>query len=149
MQGSRKQRVSVVTLGVTDLARARDFYARWGWVAHEDSAEVVFFQANGIVIGLYPMHLLAADQGRPGVALETGALTLAQNYPTEAEVDERFRAAVAAGATMLKRPEKTFWGGYGGYIADPDGHVWELAVNPFWALDVNGDVTMPDEPEGA
>lgn len=149
MPGGRRQRVSVVTLGVAELDRAREFYAAWGWSPHEVADDVVFFQANGLVIALYPLTLLAADQGRPGVPLETGALTLSQNYPTEAEVDERFRGAIAAGATMLKRPEKTFWGGYGGYIADPDGHVWELAVNPFWGLDVNGDVTMPDAPESA
>jgi len=141
--------VSVVTLGVADLDSARDFYSAWGWTPHESGPDVVFYQGNGIVIGLYPVALLAEDQGRPGVTLETGAMALAQNYATEAEVDERFRAAVAAGATMLKPPDRTSWGGYGGYIADPDGHVWELAVNPFWELDLNGDVTMPDEPESA
>lgn len=149
MPGGRRQRVSVVTLGVAELARARDFYEGWGWVAHEVADEVVFFQGNGLVIALYPLTLLAADQGRPDVPLETGGLTLAQNYPTEAEVDERFRAALAAGATMLKRPERTVWGGYGGYVADPDGHVWELAMNPFWPLEINGNVTMPDAPESA
>jgi len=149
MPGGRRQRVSVVTLGVADLARARDFYESWGWIPHEVGPDVVFFQGNGIVVSLYLLPLLAEDQGRPGVELETGAITLAQNYGSEAEVDERFRAAVAAGATMLKRPDRTFWGGYGGYISDPDGHVWELAVNPFWTLDLDGSVTMPEMPEGA
>jgi len=141
--------VSVVTLGVADLERARDFYAAWGWTPHDAGADVVFYQGNGIVVSLFLLESLAVDQGRAGAALGTGAVTLAQNYATEAEVDERFRTAVAAGATMLKPPDRTDWGGYGGYIADPDGHVWELAVNPFWALDINGDVTMPDEPESA
>ena len=149
MPGGRRQRVSVVTLGVADLDRARDFYEGWGWVPHVVADDVVFFQGNGLVIALFPLNLLADDQGRPDVPLETGALTLAQNYATEAEVDERFRAAVAAGATMLKRPERTSWDGYGGYVADPDGHVWELAMNPFWPLDINGDVTLPDDPESA
>jgi catechol 2,3-dioxygenase-like lactoylglutathione lyase family enzyme len=149
MQHRRKQRVSVVTLGVADVDRARDFYAAWGWMHHDDGPGVVFYQGNGLVIALYDIEQLAEDQGRAGVPLETGAMTLAQNYATEGEVDERFRAAVAAGATILKPPAKTTWGGYGGYVADPDGHVWELAMNPYWALDIDGDVTMPDEPESA
>ena len=149
MPGGRRQRVSVVTLGVAELARARAFYEAWGWVPHYDSPEIVFFQGNGLVIALFELHDLAADQGRPDVALGTGAVTLAQNYPTEVEVDERFRSALAAGATMLKRPQKAEWGGYSGYVADPDGHVWELAVNQFWDLADDGGVTMPDGPVGA
>ena len=137
------QRVSVVTLGVADLGRARRFYEAWGWTAWSALADVVFFQCNGLVLGLYGAADLATDQGRPGAALGTGAITLAQNYPSEAEVDRVFEAALAAGGTMLKRPQATEWGGYSGYVADPDGHPWELAVNPFWELEADGSVTIP------
>lgn len=149
MPGGRRQRVSVVTLAVADVERARQFYDAWGWTAHDAGGGVVFYQGNGVVIGLYDAAEFAADQGRPGAPLGVGGTALAQNFATEGEVDERFRAAVGAGATILKRPERTTWGGYSGYFADPDGNVWELAMNPFWALDINGDVTMPDEPQGA
>jgi uncharacterized glyoxalase superfamily protein PhnB len=71
-------------------------------------------------------------------------MTLAQNFPTEAEVDTAFAAALAAGATVLKRPAKVFWGGYSGYYADPDGHVWEVAMNPFWPLSEDGRLTLPE-----
>ena len=140
-----RQRVSVVTLGVEDLDRAREFYAAWGWVKRQDAQDIVFFQLNGLVLGLFPLAMLAEDQGRPGAELGTGAMTLAQNYHTEAEVDERFHAALGAGARMLKRPEKAPWGGYSGYVSDPDGHVWELAVNPFWNLEDDGSATIPDD----
>lgn len=144
-----KQRLSLVTLGVSDLDRARTFYVAWGWEERESTDDVVFFQLNGLVLGLFGRDALADDQGRPGVQLGTGAMTLAQNFHTEDEVDERFHAALSAGATMLKRPEKVFWGGYSGYIADPDGHVWELAVNPFWDLDDDGSVTIPEDSPAA
>ncbi|WP_062521099.1 VOC family protein [Demequina silvatica] len=135
-------RVSFVTLGVADLARARAFYEAWGWEAAQAQEDIVFFQANGTVIGLFGLADLAKDQGRPGAALGVGAMTLAQNYPTEAEVDAVFEDALAAGATLLKRPEKVFWGGYSGYVADPDGHVWELAMNPFSPPEPDGSVVL-------
>jgi len=144
MTGMHKQRVAVVTLGVADLERSRGFYERWGWVPEQVADEVVFFQANGLVVALFGLDDLAVDQGRPHTELGFGAMTLAQNYGTVAEVDERFRAALAAGATMLKRPQPTDWGGYSGYIEDPDGHVWELAMNPFWTLDEFGSTDMRD-----
>jgi catechol 2,3-dioxygenase-like lactoylglutathione lyase family enzyme len=145
MTGGHRPRVSVVTLGVADLDRARRFYEAWGWVARQADDDIVFFQANGLVISLFRRSALAADQGRAGATLGTGALTLSKNFHTEAEVDERFRAALAAGATMLKRPQRAEWGGYSGYVADPDGHVWELAVNPFWDLADDGSVEIPEE----
>lgn len=135
-------RVSFITLGVADLDRARAFYERWGWSAAQADTGIVFFQANGVVIGLFGLEALAADQGRPGAALATGAMTLAQNYPSEAEVDAVFAAALEAGATELKAPERVFWGGYSGYVADPDGHVWELAMNPFAPVAADGSVTL-------
>ncbi|HAW48891.1 MAG TPA: glyoxalase [Roseovarius sp.] len=140
------QRVTLITLGVADLDRARAFYAALGWTPAAAQDEVVFYQLNGLVLGLFGKSDLAADQGRPGAALGTGAMALAQNFPTEAEVDAAYDRAIAAGATPLKRPEKVFWGGYSGYFADPDGHVWELAMNPFWPLAPDGSLTLPDAP---
>lgn len=141
------QRVTLITLGVADLARARAFYAALGWTEASQSQEAVaFFQLHGAVLGLFGLEDLAADQGRPGAKLGTGAVTLAQNFPTEAEVDAAWAAAVKAGAIALKRPEKVFWGGYSGYWADPDGHVWEVAMNPFWPLADDGSLTLPEAP---
>lgn len=140
------QRVTLITLGVDDLDRSKAFYAALGWTPHPSPAtEVVFYQMHGAVLGLFGRADLAKDQGRAGAELGTGAMTLAQNFPTEAEVDAAFEAALAAGATRLKAPEKVFWGGYSGYYADPDGHVWELAMNPFWPLSEDGSLTLPAE----
>lgn len=138
-------RVTLITLGVADLAAARAFYARLGWVEHPQSQpSIAFFQMHGAVLGLFGRDDLAADQGRAGATLGTGAVTLAQNFATEAEVDAAFSAALTAGGTALKAPEKVFWGGYSGYWADPDGHVWEVAMNPFWTLAADGSLVLPD-----
>ena len=139
-----RQRVTLITLGVADLDRARAFYAAWGWTPHPGPAEgVVFYQMQGAALALFPLHDLAADQGRPDAALGTGAVTLAQNCVDRAETDAVWQAAVEAGATPLKRPGQVFWGGYSGYVADPDGHVWEIAHNPFWPLAADGTLTLP------
>ena len=140
------QRVTLITLGVADLDRARSFYAALGWTLAESLDKVAFYQMNGLVLGLFGTSDLAADQGRPNATLGTGAMTLAQNFKTEAEVDGAYATALAAGATALKAPEKVFWGGYSGYFSDPDGHVWELAMNPFWPLSPDGSLTLPDAP---
>lgn len=137
------QRVTLITLGVADLDASKAFYKTLGWTPHEENPGVAFYQMNGLGLGLFGRKDLAKDQGREGVELGTGAITLAQNFDTEAEVDLAFGAAVAAGATPLKHPEKVFWGGYSGYWADPDGHVWEVAMNPFWKLSPDGSLTMP------
>ena len=138
------QRVTLITLGVADLAAARAFYARLGWQEHGESQPgVAFYQMNGLALALFGRGDLAADQGRPDAALGTGGVTLAQNFATEADVDAAFAAALAAGATALKAPEKVFWGGYSGYWADPDGHVWEVAMNPFWPLQPDGSLRLP------
>ena len=138
------QRVTLITLGVEDLDRAKAFYDALGWVETERTDGVVFYQLNGLVLGLFGREALAQDQGRPGTPLGTGAVTLAQNFPTEMEVDVAFTAAIDAGATELKKPQPVFWGGYSGYYADPDGHVWEVAYNPFWPLADDGSLTLPD-----
>jgi hypothetical protein len=137
------QRISLVTLGVADLQRARDFYRAWGWVPRVALDEIVFFQMNGLGLALYPLDLLARDLHRAPEVAGMGGMTLAQNYATESDVAERFQAAVAAEATVLHEPAAADWGGYSGYIADPDGHVWELARNPFWDLADDGSVTIP------
>lgn len=140
------QRVTLITLGVDDLARSRAFYEALGWTPASAQEGVVFYQMHGAVLGLFGRADLAKDQGRPGADLGTGAMTLAQNFATEAEVDAAYSAALAAGAKALKRPEKVFWGGYSGYYADPDGHVWELAMNPYWPLAPDGSLTLPEAP---
>ena len=141
------QRVTLITLGVADLAAASAFYARLGWQPQSGTEGVAFYQMHGAVLALFGRAGLAADQGRPGAALGTGAMTLAQNFTTEAEVDAAFTSALSAGATALKTPEKVFWGGYSGYWSDPDGHVWEVAMNPFWPLCADGSLTLPNECE--
>ena len=138
------QRVTLITLGVEDLDRARAFYRALGWQQVGDEPGVVFYRMHGMALGLFGKAALAADQGRPDAALGTGAVTLAQNFPDRAEVDAAFAAALAAGATALKAPEEVFWGGYSGYYADPDGHVWELAHNPYWSVNEDGTLTIPD-----
>ncbi|MGP3696771.1 VOC family protein [Rhodobacter sp. NSM] len=137
------QRVTLITLGVADLEASVAFYERLGWQQHRAQEGVAFFQLHGSALALFGRKELAADQGRPGAELGTGAITLAQNFGTVAEVDAAFEEALAAGATALKRPEKVFWGGYSGYWADPDGHVWEVAMNPVWPLAEDGTLTLP------
>ena len=132
------QRVTLISLGVDDLERSGAFYEALGWKATEELPEVKFYRLKGLMLGLIGRDALARDQGRPGAELGTGAMTLARNYGSKAEVDAAFAAAVSAGATVLKQPENVYWGGYSGYFADPDGHVWEIAHNPFWPLDSEG-----------
>ena len=143
--------ITLVTLGVADLARARAFYAALGWEPAGESGEsIVFIQLAGQVLGLFPLDELAKDQGRPGAILGTGACTLARNFGSREEVDAAFALAIEAGASPLKRPEPVFWGGYSGYFSDPDGHVWEVAHNPFWPLAPDGTLTLPSlEKSGA
>ena len=136
--------ISLITLGVDDLQRSRRFYAALGWEATEAPEGVVFIQLAGQVLGLFPLEELAKDQGRPGTELGFGAMTLARNFGSVEGVDAAFELALSAGASVVKRPEKVFWGGYSGYFADPDGHVWEVAMNPFWPLGADGTLTLPD-----
>jgi len=138
------QRITLITLGVADLAAAKAFYARLGWQEHGQNDGVAFYQMHGAVLALFGRDDLAKDQGRSAGDLGTGAVTLAQNFATEAEVDAAFASAIAAGGKVLKMPHKVFWGGYSGYWADLDGHVWELAMNPFWPLAKDGSLTLPD-----
>lgn len=138
------QRVTLITLGVADLSRAQRFYEDLGWRNSRPQEGVVFFQMHGAVLALFGLGDLAEDQNRPGADLGTGAMTLAQNFPSDADVDAAYALALKAGATPLKKPQKVFWGGYSGYYADPDGHVWEVAHNPFWPLHDDGSLTLPE-----
>lgn len=136
----RDARITLVTLGVADLERAAVFYEALGWRRTTAGNEsVVFLQGEGLVLSLFGLADLAKDAALPLDALPVfRGVTLAINLSSEAETDRLFEAAIAAGAKALKRPEKVFWGGYSGYFADPDGHLWELAHNPFFALDEKG-----------
>jgi predicted lactoylglutathione lyase len=136
------QRVTLITLGVDDLERSENFYADLGWHPTKRDENIIFYQINGLVLGLFGRTSLAKDQGRPGARLGTGAMTLAQNFTTNDEVDAAYALALKAGATPLKAPQKVFWGGYSGYYADPDGHVWEVAMNPFSPPNADGSFTM-------
>jgi catechol 2,3-dioxygenase-like lactoylglutathione lyase family enzyme len=137
-----EQRVSLVTLGVGDLARARSFYEALGWTAAGSPADdVVFFQAGGVVLGLWNRDSLAEDSGVSDSG-GWGGITLAHNVRSPEEVDSVVAAAEAAGALVARRPGPTFWGGYSGVFVDPDGHPWEVAHNPFWTLDDDGVVRL-------
>ncbi len=137
-----EQRLSVVTLGVSDLARARAFYEGLGWETRaEPDDEVVFFQAGGMIVGLWDRARLAADsavEDSPG----WGGITLAHNVGSPAEVDAVIGQARGAGAVIGREPAETFWGGYSGVFIDPDGHPWEVAHNPHWAIGDDGSVTL-------
>jgi uncharacterized protein len=136
-------RLSLITLGVADVARARRFYEALGFKAGRASQEsVAFLPAGGVVLALWGRGDLAADAGvddsKPGFA---GA-ALAHNARSEADVDKALAEAVAAGAKLIKPAAKTSYGGYAGYFADPDGHLWEVAHNPHFALDADGRVVL-------
>ncbi|WP_425396890.1 VOC family protein [Aeoliella sp.] len=138
-------RITLVTLGVADIAKSREFYERLGWRASSASNEsVVFFQSGGTVLGLYGREALAEDAGIENTHSTFDGVTLATNYNSPEEVDAAFAHAVANGATPTKPPEKVFWGGYSGYYADPDGHLWEVAHNPLMELNASGHMTLPE-----
>ena len=138
-----EQRVSLITLGVTDLDRARQFYISLGWrPATSPADDVVFFQAGGMVLGLWDRATLAHDSSvtdRGG----WGGMTLAHNVRSPAEVDAVIEEARTAGAMIGREPSQTFWGGYSALFIDPDGHPWEVAHNPGWTLLDDGSVSLP------
>lgn len=140
-----KPRINLVTLGVSDLSRARAFYERLGLTASPaGNDDVAFFDANGVVLGLFGHDALADDAGlahTPAPAFR--GVSLAWNAASEADVDAIFAQAGQAGATIVKPPHKVFWGGYSGYFADPDGHLWEVAHNPFFPINAAGQIELP------
>lgn len=137
--------LSIVTLGVDDIARASAFYEALGWERTESSQEdVVWFRTPHAYLGLFGRDALAEDAGiEPGGRTAFDGVTFGINVASQAEVDALFARAEAAGAHPLKRPAVTFWGGYGAYFADLDGHAWEIAHNPAWAIDEEGRLTIP------
>jgi uncharacterized protein len=137
------QRLSLVTLGVADLARARAFYEALGWRSNSKPEDgVVFFQSGGMVLALWGRAELAADSGTVDGG-GWGGVALAHNVGSPAEVDTVIADAEAAGATIARPGAVTFWGGYSGVFIDPDGHPWEVAHNPFWTLEADGSIRLP------
>lgn len=138
------QRLSLVTLGVRDLAASRAFYQRLGWTESPPSnAHVAFFQAGGMIFALWGRDALAEDAqaGKPGAGFAN--ISLAQNVRSKDEVDRLLAEAEKAGAKILKPAGDVFWGGYTGYFADPDGFAWEIAWNPAFTLLEDGSVRLP------
>jgi predicted lactoylglutathione lyase len=139
-----EQRISLVTLGVTDLAPARAFNERLGWPGQEVQ-HTVFFQAGPLVEVLWGRPALAADAGIDDPGTDGfGGMALAHNVRSRAEVDEVLADAAAAGATVTRPAAETFYGGYAGCFTDPDGHVWEIAHNPGFSLGADGALALPD-----
>lgn len=137
-----QQRVSVITLGVRDLVRARSFYETLGWTTGaEPDDDVVFFQAGGMVVALWGRDKLAEDTVVPDGG-GWGGITLAHNVHSPGEVDRVLAEAEAAGATIARPGAETFWGGYSGVFVDLDGHAWEVAHNPHWTLRENGSISL-------
>lgn len=139
-----EQRISLITLGVADLARARTFYERLGWQGQE-LEQTVFFQAGGMVLVLWGRDKVAEDSGVDDRGADGfGGIALAQNVRTRAEVDAVLAEAASAGARITQPARETFYGGYAGHFADPDGHVWEITYNPGFTLNEDGMLTLPD-----
>ena len=136
-----EQRISLITLGVADLRRAMDFYGALGWDGRSPDGEVAFYQAGGMILALWDRGLLAEDS----VMTDTGGwggITLAHNVRSPDAVDAVLAEAEAAGGTVLRAGAATFWGGYSGVFADPDGHPWEVAHNPGWTIAEDGSVSL-------
>jgi catechol 2,3-dioxygenase-like lactoylglutathione lyase family enzyme len=140
-----EQRISLATLGVTDLARARAFYEALGWTTRaEPGDDVVFFRAGGVVIALWDRAKLAGDSGVEDGG-GWGGVTLAHNVRSPEEVEAVVEEARAAGANIVREPAETFWGGYSAAFTDPDGHPWEIAHNPRWTIRDDGSIELPDD----
>lgn len=137
-----EQRISVVTLGVADVERARRFYEGLGWTGRSPDGEVVFFQAGGLVFALWARPLLADDSAVAVDAGGWGGVTLAHNVRSPEAVDAVLDEADRAGATVARRGATTPWGGYSGIFHDPDGHTWEVAHNPHWPIGDDGSVQL-------
>lgn len=137
-------RLSIVTLGVASIERSRRFYEALAFKASPASnANVVFFPAGGVVLALYGRAALAEDARVHDTEPGFSGVTLAHNERSEADVERVLAEAVIAGGRLVKRAEHVFWGGYSGYFADPDGHLWEVAYNPFFPLDEEGRIVLP------
>ena len=138
--------ISLITLCVSDVAKATAFYEALGFAKSNTASqdEVSFFRAGGVVLALWRRETQREDANAGEVWNGNGGIVVAQNVASEAAVDTVMAKAAASGARILKPASKTFWGGYNGYFADPDGHVWEVAFNPHWGLDEQGLITLPE-----
>ena len=136
-------RISIITFGVADLAKSTAFYESLGWEKSSASMPAItFFEMQGSVFGLYERSALADDAKVPAEGSGFRGVTLAMNLATVAEVEAVFAEWVAAGATPMVEPHKAFWGGHSSYVADPDGHLWEIAHNPYASIDDEGRLVM-------
>jgi uncharacterized protein len=138
--------ITLITLGVSDVKRATRFYESLGFVKSQSASEesVSFFRAGGIVLALWGREAQIEDANAGTLWDGNGGIVVAQNLASEAEVDAVLARAKAAGARILKPGAKTFWGGYDGYFADLDGHLWEIAFNPHWEVTKDGCLTLPE-----
>ena len=140
-----EQRVSIITLGVADLERSREFYERLGWRRSMAKTEgIVFFQAGGMALALFPRDELAKDANVAPDREGFRGISLAYNARNRAEVDWVLKEAEAAGAKVLTPAREAFWGGYSGYFSDPDGFLWEVAWNPFFPIAEDGSIRIPE-----
>ncbi|HSY76810.1 MAG TPA: VOC family protein [Bacteroidia bacterium] len=137
-----EQRLTIITLGVSDINVASDFYEnKLGWKRHGSSmGDIVFFMLNGIQLAIYPRIELAKDATVPAKGEGFKGFTLAHNVRSEKEVDELIATLKAKGVKVVKEPQKAEWGGYSSYISDPEGNLWEIAFNPYMKLDKSGNV---------
>ncbi|MFA6469349.1 MAG: VOC family protein [Bacteroidota bacterium] len=136
------QRLTYITLGVTDLSVSKKFYEEcFGWTPDPSSSgDVVFFKLNGIILSLFPREELAKDAEVSSHGSGFKSFSLAYNVRSEKEVDTLIAQLKVKGVTVLRQPQKAFWGGYTSYVADPDGNLWEIAYNPYLELDRSGNV---------
>ena len=139
------QRISLITLGVTDLARSRAFYAALGWKEKwAECPDIAFFQLSGQVLGLFPLAALLNEQEMPGAAPAPGGITLGLNVRTREEIPALCAAFEAAGGKVLRNPSETPWGSFTAYAADPDGHPWEFTWLPAYPLNEKGELWLPE-----
>jgi catechol 2,3-dioxygenase-like lactoylglutathione lyase family enzyme len=138
-----QQQISIITLGIGDLARSRRFYAEgFGWTPAFENHEIIFYQMNGLVLGTFDKSALEKDMNRYGLS-SPGAFSLAHNVPSQAHVREVIGQLLSAGGQIIRPADAPSHGGYRGYVADPDDHAWEIAWNPAWVTDENGRIKFP------
>jgi uncharacterized protein len=139
-----EQRFSIITLGIANLELSRAFYQRLGWnPSSASNNDIVFFQAGGAALALYPRAELAKDANVPPESQGFAGFTIAYNARSKEEVDAVLATAKAAGARILRPAQEAFWGGYSGYFADPDNFAWEVAWNPFFSIAEDGSIALP------
>jgi uncharacterized protein len=138
-----EQRITLLTLGVSDYAKAKAFYAALGWSPALEVEETAFFQGNGVILALWAREKLGPDLGIPDAGARWSGIALAHNVRSRAEVDELVEQARTLGADITREPAETFYGGYAGAFRDLDGHAWEIAHNPGFGLDDEGNIVLP------